>query len=159
MGEEEGESRVFAIVGGAIGMTTVTVTSWSPALPPLRRGMPYPGRRNVRPLEVAGGTLMDTRPRSVGTSSEAPSAASGAVSGTATWMSSPRRSKIWCGATVTDRYRSPRAPAALPPSPPTRTRWPLRTPAGIRTSTWRRDRCQPLPSHAGHDLPLTCPAP
>src|SRR4029450_5682904 len=86
--------------------------------------MPYPGSRNVRPLEVAGGTFIETLPRRVGTSIEVPSAASGAVIGRVRRTSSPLRSKNGCAATVTLRYRSPRAPGAPVPSPEPRTRWP-----------------------------------
>src|SRR5262249_25097510 len=151
----------FSAAVSSAGIMMRTVTSSSPAPPPLSRGIPYPGSRNLRWLDVAGGIFMETLPRSVGTSMVAPSATSGAVMGSVRWRSSPLRSNCGCGATETTRYRSPRPPVPPPPSPDTRTFWPVRTPAGMRTSTSRRTRCQPVPWQVAHGLPspLTLPWP
>ena len=65
--------------------------------------MPYPGSRNVLPLDVSAGIFMDTCPLSVGTETSPPSAATGTATGKSAWRSSPLRSKRGCGATVTRR--------------------------------------------------------
>src|SRR5882724_8277576 len=93
----------FSAAVNSAGIMIRTFTSSSPAPPPLSRGIPYPGSRNVRPLDVAGGIFIDTLPRSVGTSMVAPSAASGAVMGSVTCTSSPLRSNCVCGAMETTR--------------------------------------------------------
>ena len=56
-----------------------------------RRGAPWPPMRRLRPSALPGGTVSFTRPSSVGTSTWAPSAASGNVTGTETTRSSPWR--------------------------------------------------------------------
>ena len=61
-------------------------------------------QRHVQPGPGGpGGTFIETFPRSVGTSSAVPSAASEAVMGSVSATSSPLRSKSRCGATVTAR--------------------------------------------------------
>src|SRR2546430_14738287 len=75
-------------------------------------------------------------------------------------MSPPRRWKSGCSATVTVRYRSPRAPPVeRPPSPDTRTREPVFTPAGVFTSRSRGTRRQPPPLAGGHRRPPVGAAP
>src|SRR5262245_52102150 len=60
---------------------------------------------------------MVTFPRSVGTSTSAPSAASQGARGSSMWRSSSRRSNVGWGATRTCRYRSPRGPSPVPAPP------------------------------------------
>ena len=50
----------FSLGLSPAGIVNCTFTYWSPAPPPLRCGMPYPGSRNVRPLDVSGGIFIDT---------------------------------------------------------------------------------------------------
>src|SRR5215470_8055794 len=56
---------------------------------------------------------------------------------------------------------SPRPPPCVPPapSPATRIREPVSTPAGILTSRLRRLLAHPVPRHSGQGFRLTCPDP
>src|SRR5260370_23455229 len=60
------------------------------------------------------GTVMRTGPRGVGTSSFAPSTASGRLIGNSRWISSPSRVKNLCGSTSISTSASP---SGAPPSP------------------------------------------
>src|SRR6185295_2444990 len=71
----------FSLGLSPAGIVNWTFRYWSPAPPPLRCGMPYPGSRNVRPLDVSGGIFIDTWPLRVGTAISVPSAASDADTG------------------------------------------------------------------------------
>src|SRR5919201_3622505 len=128
--------------------------------PPFR-GAPRPRTRNVLPLGVPAGTFSVTGPFIVGTSTLAPSAASGYVIGSSTVRSSPRRPKIGWGSTATLTNRSPAAPPTPPgsPFPARRMRAPSRTPAGILTRIVRVRRCVPEPPHVVHAVSTIRPLP
>src|SRR5437016_11191883 len=92
------------------------------------------------------------RPSIVGTSIFAPSVASLTVTGILVYKSLPRRSKNSCHRTTTRKYKSPAGAPIVPelPLPGTRTRPPLATPAGMRTSMVSARRTRPSPAHVLH---------
>src|SRR5580704_10823697 len=136
------------------GTTTWISTYWSPRDPLRALGTPFSLRRRVLPLFVAGGMRTSARPSIVGTSTFAPRVASVTVTGTLVYKSSPRRSKKVCGFTSTRKYKSPGGAPIVPalPFPGTRTREPLATPAGMRTSMVSVRRKRPSPLHVGQTL-------
>ena len=77
----------------------------------LKRGMPWPVSRNVRPGWVPAGILSRTLPLSVSTLTSAPRSASSSVSGSSRSRSAPRRVNRASGSTRTTTKRSP------PPGP------------------------------------------
>ena len=100
----------------SVGRTTRTRTNRSPWPPPLKRGMPWPLRRNL--LGRSGcpaGTLSRTRPFSVPTGISPPRSASRSVTGTSRSRSSPRRVNTRCGLSFVTTTRS-RPPGPLPVS-------------------------------------------
>src|SRR5580704_11178433 len=129
------------------GTTTWISTYWSPRSPLRALGTPFSFSRSVLPLFVPGGMRTSERPSIVGTSTFAPSDASDTVTGTFVYKSFPRRSKNSCGRTTTRRYKSPAGAPIVPalPLPGTRTRPPLATPAGMRTSIVSVRRTRPSP--------------
>src|SRR5207249_3517484 len=92
------------------------------------------------------------RPSIVGTSIFAPSVASLTVTGILVYKSLPRRSKNSCHRTTTRKYKSPAGAPIVPelPLPGTRTRPPLATPVGMRTSMVSARRTRPSPAHVLH---------
>ena len=89
------------------GSVTRMLTSRSPlaAAPvPCLRGIPFPLSRNTRPFCVSGGIVSATfRPVIVGASTSPPSIATASGVSTLTDRSSPLRSNVRCGLTVTWR--------------------------------------------------------
>src|SRR6266436_5996245 len=69
------------------GTTTWISTYWSPRSPLRALGTPFSFSRNVLPLFVPGGMRTSERPSIVGTSTFAPSEASGTVTGTLVYKS------------------------------------------------------------------------
>src|SRR5215472_11598459 len=131
------------------GTMTCTSTYWSPRVPFRALGTPFSRKRSVLPLLVPGGIFTKERPSIVGTSIFAPKVASLTVTGTLVYRSLPRRSKKGCGRTTTRKYKSPAGAPIVPafPFPGTRTRPPLATPAGMRTSIVSVRRTRPSPPH------------
>ena len=66
----------FASSDRSVGRTTLALTYRSPWPVALKRGMPWPVSRNVRPGWVPAGILSRTRPLSVPTGTSAPRSAS-----------------------------------------------------------------------------------
>src|SRR5712671_4387227 len=116
--------------------------------------IPFSRRRSVLPLLVPGGIFTRDRPSIVGTSIFAPSVASLTVTGILVYKSLPRRSKKSCGFTTTRKYKSPGGAPIVPelPLPGTRTRPPLATPAGMRTSIVSDRRTRPSPPQVLHTV-------
>src|SRR5690606_32273056 len=83
------------------GSTTFSFTYWWPIWPLRLSLMPCPRRRSVSPVLEFFGIVMDTTPRTVGTSILAPSTASFRVTGTVTCTLLSLRSKKACGWTCT----------------------------------------------------------
>src|SRR5580700_1827526 len=134
------------------GTTTWISTYSSPRTPSRALGTPFSRSRSVVPLLVAGGMRMSERPSIVGTSIFAPRVASLILTGTFTCKSFPCRSKNGCGLTSTRKYKSPVGAPIVPalPLPGTRTRDPLATPAGMRTSMVSVRLTRPSPPHVLH---------
>ena len=93
-----------------LGISTSTITYWSPRPRPFRYWMPWPRRRNLVPLWVPSVICCTMRPSTVGTSTSSPSTAWLKVMGT--WMvtSYPSRSNIGSALTVTCTITSPAGP-------------------------------------------------
>ena len=88
--DERGRRRSCASSDRSVGRTTRTLTKRSPGPSALKRGMPRPVRRKVRPFWVPAGIVSRTRPLSVSTGTSAPSRASSRVSGSSRSRSAPR---------------------------------------------------------------------
>ncbi|ELY20883.1 hypothetical protein HALTITAN_2389 [Vreelandella titanicae BH1] len=143
------------------GVSTTTLHSRSPGIPPRTGFTPLPRRRNSLPVWVSGGIFSFTRPSSVGTSSSPPSAASTKLIGTSHCRCLPSRWKMWCGLIATCTYRSPGGPPFTPlsPSPFKRIRSPVSTPGGILTDSVRVSRTRPSPLHLWHGTLMCWPEP
>ena len=74
-------AAAFASSDRLVGRTTRALTYRSPWPVALKRGMPWPDSRNVRPGWVPAGIVSRTRPLSVSTVTSAPSRASSSVKG------------------------------------------------------------------------------
>src|SRR6185503_4770588 len=144
-----------------VGVITVTDTKRSPRPRPPRTGIPLPLSRNTVPVCVPNGTLSFSSSSSVLTIISAPSAACAKVIGTASYRLLPCRSNCSCSATWITTYRSPDAPPCTPasPSPDTRKREPVSTPAGIFTSNCFSRSTRPEPLQSGQGFLITRPAP
>src|SRR5262249_11064893 len=106
------------------GTVTLTRTRWSPRPKPCSTGMPRPRSTFTAPGCTPGSNESSTSPSSVGTVTDAPSAACTIVRSTCEKMSFPSRTKRSSGRTRTRTYRSPALPPSAPacPSPERRMR-------------------------------------
>src|SRR5215210_8082981 len=98
-------SRSFFV--SFFGTVTFRRASRSPRPPPFSFGAPRPLTFSNLPSCEPAGTLSEILPSGVGTSTVAPSAASGYVTGTSTTRSEPRRSYSGDVATRVTTHRSP----------------------------------------------------
>mmetsp|Transcript_33164 Transcript_33164/g.98741 ORF Transcript_33164/g.98741 Transcript_33164/m.98741 type:complete len:254 (-) Transcript_33164:599-1360(-) len=136
-------------------------TWWSPRCATLpRRGTPRLAMSSVVPGCVPDGIFSSTGPSTVGTLTCVPRIASTYEISTSEWMVVPSRRSSGCVLTEMNTYRSPDSPPRRPelPSPRTRSRLPVSTPAG--TLSWMRllSRTRPSPPHFSQGVTI-CPVP
>ena len=153
------------------GVSTMMVTPRSPLPPPRSLGTPRPLSGIRVPDCVPAGTSTVTF-RSA--SSEPSHSASRVVNSTlvpraaavigrvitASRLSPSRRNRS-CSATISSTYRSPAGPPPRPTSPrPSKwIRFPVDTPAGMRTEMSRELLTRPSPEHSPQGLGMIVPKP
>src|SRR5450759_1120184 len=123
--------------------------------------MPLPRRRNILPLWVSAGILIEATPSSVGISIEPPSAAVLKLIGISQCRSLWSRWNTACGLVCITTYKSPGGPPFVPcsPSPERRIRSSLSTPEGIFTDNVLCCLMRPLPLQSLHGEVIIFPVP
>ena len=153
--------RSFCLLLNLTGVSTFTRHNRSPVAPPLTDLTPLPRIRNNLPVCVSVGIFSRSFPLSVGTSISPPSVAVPIEIGISQNRSLSSRVKISCGLTCICTYRSPLGAPFSPasPSPASRIRSPVSTPAGTLTESVFCSCLRPWPWQSGQGSLIILPLP